>query len=123
MSDTQYRGAPLGKVGQDAPANFAGRFTLRHVPLNSGGYEADGTYWGLGSPLYFYSSDCGEATGYFRVDRGMISAAFKARGGVPIGEPGYDEFSRRYPHWSRVGTREAAKDYVLALFPNARFYR
>lgn len=33
---------------------FRGRIQLRRVPLNSGGYTAQGRYFGTGAPLYLY---------------------------------------------------------------------
>jgi hypothetical protein len=40
---------------------------LRRVTLDSGGYDQGGAYWGIGKPLYYFESACGNTTGYFRV--------------------------------------------------------
>ena len=50
-------GAPMGRNGC-RPLNFNAplKFYLRRVPLNSGGYDSGGAYWGLGSPLYYACS-------------------------------------------------------------------
>jgi len=53
------RGAALGRPSVRGEATFAGRLTLRRVPLNQGGYDSNGTYFGLGAPLYWYASDDG----------------------------------------------------------------
>ena len=46
-------GAPMGRhTGPDYLATEAGRIYLRRVPLNSGGYDAGGAYWGCGAPLW-----------------------------------------------------------------------
>ena len=46
-------GAPMGRyTGPDFLDVDAGRIYLRRVPLNSGGYDAGGAYWGLGAPLW-----------------------------------------------------------------------
>lgn len=39
---------------------------LERVPLNRGGYDRRGTYWGVGAPLYRYSDESGALDGYVR---------------------------------------------------------
>ncbi len=40
---------------------------LIRCPLNSGGYDRGGAYWGLGEPLYYYSANPeGLIDGYVR---------------------------------------------------------
>jgi hypothetical protein len=51
------RGAALGRPtihGQPA-----GAITVRRSPLDRGGYDRNGTYFGDGQPLYWYSDDEG----------------------------------------------------------------
>lgn len=46
----QYRGAPMGVADYTAPdvtPQDALHFVIRRVPLDDGGYAADGVYWGL----------------------------------------------------------------------------
>ena len=43
-----------------------GLIRLNRVRLNSGGYDRDGVYWGVGQPLYEYHSDDGSIQGYLR---------------------------------------------------------
>lgn len=50
---SQY-GAPMGRRGQGYGVEPFGRMYLRRVRLNSGGYDAGGSYWGVGQPLYWY---------------------------------------------------------------------
>lgn len=60
-------GAPLGRPGGH-PGNLAdepGKFYLVRCPLDSGGYDRGGAYWGLGAPLYYFESPTGEG-GYVR---------------------------------------------------------
>jgi hypothetical protein len=45
-------GAPMGRRG-DRPFPPVGRVWLRRVPLDSGGYDSGGAYWGIGQPLYW----------------------------------------------------------------------
>lgn len=48
------RGVALGRsMILDVPHEFSGRLYLRHVPLNTGGYDRFGTYWGLGGRIYW----------------------------------------------------------------------
>lgn len=42
------------------------RFSLRRVPLNNGGYDSYGSYFGQGAPLYAYESEDGQAFGTLR---------------------------------------------------------
>lgn len=60
-------GAPLGRpdrFGHGAVEPL--RFSLQRVRLTNGGYDAGGAYWGLGPPLYWASSACGEVERFFR---------------------------------------------------------
>ena len=54
------RGAAMGRatIRKGAPS---GKLTLRRIRINSDGYDANGTYWGLSSinDLYWYA-DAGE---------------------------------------------------------------
>ena len=46
-------GAPMGRhLGPDFLSPEAGKIHLRRVPLNSGGYDRGGAYWGLGQPIW-----------------------------------------------------------------------
>lgn len=42
------------------------RMRLRNVPLDSGGYDRGGAYWGLGDPLYCCVSPCENCWWYLR---------------------------------------------------------
>ena len=53
-------GAPMGRP-EYLPRHYNGeRLHLRRVPLNSGGYDPGGAYWGHGLPLYcaYGDTDC-----------------------------------------------------------------
>ena len=40
-------------------AKFTGKLSLQRVRINNGGYDALGTYWGVGEPLYWCANaDC-----------------------------------------------------------------
>lgn len=58
-------GAPMGRPSRIGLASDAGRLYLRRVPLNGGGYDAGGAYWGLGAPLWVCMDQDGE-TYYLR---------------------------------------------------------
>ena len=46
-------GAPMGRrTGPEFLDVDAGKVSLRCVPLNSGGYDSGGAYWGHGQPLW-----------------------------------------------------------------------
>ena len=57
------RGAALGRPSvHDAedPKEFSARLYLRKVRLNNGGYDSNGTYFGIGAPLYWCANDDGD---------------------------------------------------------------
>lgn len=46
-------GAPMGRhTGPDYLDTTAGKIYLRRVPLDNGGYDKGGAYWGHGAPLW-----------------------------------------------------------------------
>jgi hypothetical protein len=46
-------GAPMGRhTGPDFLDTDAGKIYLRRVPLDRGGYDQGGAYWGIGAPLW-----------------------------------------------------------------------
>ena len=62
---TRY-GAPMGRhTGPDYLEISAGPIYLRRVPLNGGGYDTGGAYWGIGAPL-FYAEDQDGNSRFFR---------------------------------------------------------
>ena len=51
ITDVSARyGAPMGR--REARQPPAAPLRLFHVPLNAGGYDVGGAYWGLGAPIY-----------------------------------------------------------------------
>lgn len=58
-------GAPMGRRSFPYLATEAGRLHLQRVPINSGGYDRGGAYWGLGAPLWCVMDQDGN-TQYFR---------------------------------------------------------
>ncbi|MGX7894966.1 hypothetical protein [Tsuneonella sp. HG222] len=52
--------------------------TLRHCPLDSGGYDQGGAYWGLGPRLYWCGNDAGDIDYFFRAaDRKAAKATVR----------------------------------------------
>ncbi len=47
-------------------AECAPKVTLRRIRLDSGGYDPEGAYWGIGEPLYWAATDDGEYDATFR---------------------------------------------------------
>jgi hypothetical protein len=76
------RGAALGRANLYGDSEFAGKLTLRRVYLNSGGYDSLGTYWGHGTPLYWYASDDGTVDGVVRA-RSRVAAKDEIREDYP----------------------------------------
>ena len=86
--NTEY-GAPMGRVTRRH--NEAGRFRMFHVPLDRGGYDAGGAYWGHdrllyccqgpeGSQGFYRARSRDEAIGYALED--FPEATFKPHKGV-----------------------------------------
>lgn len=69
------RGAAMGRNSDHEPG-FAGKLYLRRVHLNSGGYDRNGTYFGVGAPLYWVASECGSVDYVFRCSGDRASARF-----------------------------------------------
>jgi hypothetical protein len=64
--NSQY-GAPMGRPDSRADdRTTTDRISVRHLPLNSGGYDRGGAYWGLGQPMYGYQSADESIWGYLR---------------------------------------------------------
>lgn len=79
-------GAPMGRTvarsakGGTVPADA--RFTLQRVRVNSQGYDAGGSYWGAGQPLWYAGvrTAAGYAEDYFRAaDRAAAKAHVRAQ--------------------------------------------
>lgn len=63
------RGAALGRPTiQEAPLTFNGKLYVRHVRLDSGGYDRNGTYFGHGKPLYWIADADGTVDYMVRAD-------------------------------------------------------
>lgn len=84
-------GAPLGRANKGGAAvGNAGPFWLQAVPLDSGGYDRGGAYWGLGKTLYAYLSADLTVSGFYR------EANRKAA---------IEELKRRYPAATLKGNK------------------
>lgn len=62
------RGAALGRatICDVDKATFAGKLTLHRVHIDAGGYDPNGTYFGTGWPIFWYSDDEGQVDGVLR---------------------------------------------------------
>jgi hypothetical protein len=78
-------GAPLGRADEVIPGaegDEFGRFRLFRVRLDSGGYDAGGSYWGLGAPLYYFEGEHADgdiASGYLRGSRDYAKQQVRER--------------------------------------------
>jgi hypothetical protein len=63
------RGAAMGRGARHAADKEAPvKLTLRHIRLNSGGYDRNGTYFGIGQRLYWYANEAGDIDAMLRAD-------------------------------------------------------
>ena len=105
------RGAALGRQNIDAPGGhtFRARMTLQRVPIDSGGYDPLGTYYGGGHNLYWLASKDGKVDVTFRAtdDHRALEKAKelypkaklpkKVEGlHIAIGDVDIDAFTREY---------------------------
>lgn len=58
-------GAYMGRPPKEGEPTS--RLYLRRIPIDSGGYDPGGAYWGLGAPLYEAFDDSG---GFYWTERG-----------------------------------------------------
>lgn len=71
-------GAPMGRASRNSYVDLRGRrfeitvtedakpFRLIRCPLDNGGYDRGGAYWGVGDPLYYYEGPLSDISGYVR---------------------------------------------------------
>jgi len=52
----------------EARVKVSPKVTLQRVRLDSGGYDPQGAYWGIGQPLYWAATDDGELDTTLRAD-------------------------------------------------------
>lgn len=74
-------GAPMGRRAKHGELSTADqKFTLRRIPINQGGYDSGGAYWGLGQPLYLYESEDCKVSDFIRAkDREDAKAKVRQR--------------------------------------------
>jgi len=72
-------GARMGRyTGPDFMDTSAGKIYLRRIPINSGGYDTFGAYWGLGAPLWEAHDQDGNGRIFRARDRAAAKAAIRA---------------------------------------------
>jgi hypothetical protein len=76
------RGAALGRTTEAGSPDFAGKLTLIRIRVNRGGYDAQGTYFGVGEPLFNLSDEDGDIDRTFRA-RDRKAAVAQARSWYP----------------------------------------
>lgn len=55
-------GAPMGRhTGPNYLETSAGPLCLRRVPIDRGGYDRGGAYWGIGTPLWYVEDQDGNS--------------------------------------------------------------
>lgn len=73
-------GAPMGRITRPLTPGETPRLHLVRVPLDSGGYDSGGAYWGHGAPLYCVWDDETNGVQYVRAaDREQARARFPGK--------------------------------------------
>jgi len=95
------RGAALGRYSYRGDPDFEYKFVLRKIPLDSGGYDPNGTYFGHGDPIYWYASTNHNSTD----DEGNLIEVAEVDCTI------------------RGKNRESVKKAILEDYPRAKFFR
>lgn len=53
------RGAAMGRPQARGDGGYSGVLVLKRVRIDADGYDGLGTYWGIGAPLWWWSSGDG----------------------------------------------------------------
>ena len=70
------RGAAMGRCAiHDEPKEYEGKLYLRRVRMN-GAYDTNGTYFGVGDPLYWYSNEDGTIDSVTRATSRSLAKRF-----------------------------------------------
>lgn len=93
-------GAPMGRRSRAHPGlvDEPMKFYLQRVPLDSGGYDSGGAYWGHGQPLYWYTAADTPEMAEFKLSD--LPDAFL-----------------------RANNRKHAKELIREMYPLAKFFR
>lgn len=91
-------GAPMGRRNHYGAGTESPRLTVSAVPLDGGGYDSGGAYWGTGVPLWHIESECGNVSWFTRApSRGQAeelarerypAATFESEFGTTKGDDG-----------------------------------
>lgn len=119
-------GAPMGRPKQGHGAEPTTKFEVKRVPINSGGYDHGGAYWGTGQPLYFYIAYetamveygpceyCGKLPPYRHNECNSIDGAHHQK---------TREEETEISDYIRADDRDHAKEIIRKLHPTATFKR
>jgi len=66
-------GAPMGRGGVEHGLNS--KVSLQKIPLDSGGYDSGGAYWGWGMTLWWAVTEDGEFERFFRAPNRQAAKA------------------------------------------------
>ena len=119
----QY-GAPMGRPAYGHGAMPTSKFILRRIPINSGGYDSGGAYWGIGAPLYWYCAYETDDT----VETGRCHHCGMSQRSAINSDACQHKFDTRSEEvevsdYIRASDRDHAKAIVTAKYPGAKFYR
>lgn len=103
------RGAALGRPSRKGDPSYAGTILVREIQVSADGYDTLGTYWGKGTPLYWFASEDESIEGTER---------------APCASDALASVARMYPHATvRAGfVPEEALDDFLASYIEAALW-
>lgn len=121
-------GAPMGRPKQGHGADPTTPFEVKRVPINSGGYDRGGAYWGTGQPLYFYIAYETAQVEYgpcefcnLPLSQARHTGCQWAKDGQHVHKTREDE--TEISDYIRADSRDHAKEIVRKLYPTATFKR
>lgn len=119
-------GAPMGRPNSGHGAEPTTKFEVKLVPINSGGYDRGGAYWGIGRPLYFYIAYEATQVEYGPCEYCGQRVPFnQAECNSPTGfhvQKTHEE-ETEISAYIRADSRDHAKERIRAMYPTAKFKR
>jgi hypothetical protein len=101
------------------------KFHVERVPINGGGYDSGGAYWGQDEPLYRYQAESSDLKyNYNRCDR--CERPWDSRycdGSEQSHEHPSKVVDSEICDYVRAQDRAHAKALILVQYPAAKFYR
>ena len=111
------RGAALGRgsYNADNPAEWTGKLYVSRVPLDSGGYDKNGTYYGWGGNPLYWVRDAEYEIDYVIRTYNRVFAVLETKVEYPKASFARDLTAKDLAYLRRVADADTAEAAVLTL--------